>query len=351
MRILTGAKIWLALAVIAALALGSSMALAHEDRESEGYQFVVGFMNEPDYEGFQNGVSLRVAKLASPEEHSEGEGAAHSHEEGIDHGSGATSMFDVEEHGALFLSPALAHDETYALDVVSEWHGLTIPYHSHLDHEMTGSITVSDSAEMSGTVEVMIENGAYQPANITVRPGTTITWTNRGDDPQNITSGLVPANPSDGMAAEHSHEEAEMVPVEGLDSTMQVEVTHLPTGISKTLRLRSVFNDPGHYAADLIPTAPGPYRFRFFGTIEGTEIDESFESGPDTFSEIQAAEELQFPEPLPSVREVEGAVRGVQTASREARYAASSASSKASSATTLAIIGIVLVVVGIVRAS
>jgi plastocyanin len=213
---------------------------------------------------------------------------------------------------------------------------------------MTGSITVSDSAEMSGTVEVMIENGAYQPANITVRPGTTITWTNRGDDPQNITSGLVPANPSDGMAAEQSHEEAEMVPVEGLDSTMQVEVTHLPTGISKTLPLRSVFNDPGHYAADLIPTAPGPYRFRFFGTIEGTEIDESFESGPDTFSEIQAAEELQFPEPLPSVREVEGAVRGVQTASREAQYAASSASSKASSATTLAIIGIVLGVVGIV---
>jgi hypothetical protein len=220
MRTLLRTKIWLTLVVIAALALSSSAVLAHEDREKGGYQFVVGFMNEPAYEGFENAVSLRVTKPAPAE--------THSHEEGAE------------------------------------------------------------------------------------------------------------------------HEEVEMVPVEGLESTVQVEVTHLHRGVTKTLSMRRVFGDPGHYAADLIPTAPGQYRFRFFGTIEGTEIDESFESGPNTFSEIQSAEVLQFPELVPSVREVESAVRGAQTAAQEAQDVAVSASASASSASTLAIIGIALGAVGIV---
>src|ERR671918_378138 len=52
--------------------------------------------------------------------------------------------------------------------------------------------------------------------------------------------------------AEHSHTEAELAPVEGLESTLQVEVTHIPTGVSKVMPLRPVFGEPGHYAADLL---------------------------------------------------------------------------------------------------
>jgi hypothetical protein len=129
-------------------------------------------------------------------------------------------------------------------------------------------------------------------------------------------------------------------PVEGLEETLQVEVTHVPSGTSKTMNLRTVFGDPGHYTADLIPTAPGQYRFRFFGAIEGMEVDETFESGPDTFSDIESSQELQFPEPLPAVREIEGAVRGTQATAQEAQDTASSAS-------TLAIIGMVLGAVAI----
>ena len=55
-------------------------------------------------------------------------------------------------------------------------------------------------------------------------------------------------------------------PVEGLEDTLQVEVTHLPSDTSREMPLRTIFGDPGHYTADLIPTAPGHYRFRFFGT-------------------------------------------------------------------------------------
>jgi hypothetical protein len=154
-----------------------------------------------------------------------------------------------------------------------------------------------------------------------------------GENPQTSPGGS-------GAETEHSHEEAALAPVEGLESTLQVEVTHMPTGVSKVMPLRPVFGEPGHYAADLIPTAPGQYRFRFFGAIEDMEVDETFESGPDTFSDIESSEELQFPEPLPAVREIEGAVRGAQTTAQEAQDSASSAS-------TLGIIGIALGAVGI----
>jgi hypothetical protein len=45
-------------------------------------------------------------------------------------------------------------------------------------------------------------------------------------------------------------------PVEGLEETFQVEITHVPSGASKTMSLRTVFGEPGHYTADLIPQLP-----------------------------------------------------------------------------------------------
>jgi hypothetical protein len=56
-------------------------------------------------------------------------------------------------------------------------------------------------------------------------------------------------------------------PREGLQDTLQVEVTHVPSMVAKVLKLRALYRDPGHYTADLIPTAPGQYRFRFLGRI------------------------------------------------------------------------------------
>jgi hypothetical protein len=147
-------------------------------------------------------------------------------------------------------------------------------------------------------------------------------------------------NPQSSPSGPEVEAEAALAPVEGLDSTLQVEVTHIPTGVSRVMPLRPVFGEPGHYAADLIPTAPGQYRFRFFGTVEGMNIDETFESGPDTFDNVEEAKALQFPEPLPAAREVEGAVRGTQATAQEAQDTASSAS-------TLGIIGVVLGAVGI----
>ena len=115
-----------------------------------------------------------------------------------------------------------------------------------------------------------------------------------------------------------------VAPVEGLEGSIQVEVSHAASGASRTFDLYAVFGEPGHYAADLIPTAAGVYEFRIFGTIEGTEIDETFVSqgaGGD-FDDVLTSVELQFPEQLPELREVVGAVQGARDIAQEAQDAA-----------------------------
>ncbi len=84
-------------------------------------------------------------------------------------------------------------------------------------------------------------------------------------------------------------------PVEGLEDTLEAEVIYGDQSMS--LELEPVFNDPGHYRAIFFPTATGAYTFHITGEIEGHEIDEEFTSGPETFSEVEPIEPLQFPKP------------------------------------------------------
>ncbi|MBM3943377.1 MAG: hypothetical protein FJ316_10745 [SAR202 cluster bacterium] len=136
-------------------------------------------------------------------------------------------------------------------------------------------------------------------------------------------------------------------PIEGLEKTLQVEITHIGSNTSKTFPIRTMFRDPGHYTNDLIFTAPGQYKFRFFGDIKGTPVNETFESGPGRFNDMQSSADLQFPQKLPETREVEEAARGAQSTAQQAQSAAQQAGSRASSANTLAILGIILGAVGI----
>ena len=136
----------------------------------------------------------------------------------------------------------------------------------------------------------------------------------------------------------------EAVAVEGLQDTLQVEVTHVPSNVSRAMNLRAVFNDPGHYAADLIPTSPGHYRFRFFGVIEGEAIDATFDSraGGGHFDDVRVATAIHFPDAVASARELESAVRGLQATSEETLD-----EDDDSAAATMAIVGIVLGASGI----
>jgi hypothetical protein len=217
MKFVLDTKLWLVAGVLTALVVASTgAAYAHERRDVDQYQFVVGFIVEPAFEGLKNGLDLQVSKKA--------------------------------------------------------------------------------------------------PADNTMATGDEVD-----------------------------------VPVEGLQDTLQAEVTHVATGTTKLLSLRTIFNDPGHYTADLIPTAPGIYQFHIFGTVEGSAVDETFVSrgGGGGFGDIESSDDLQFPQKLTEVREVEAAVRGAQDTAQQAQDTAIQADGKASSANNLGVIAIVLGAVGI----
>lgn len=130
--------------------------------------------------------------------------------------------------------------------------------------------------------------------------------------------------------------DAEPTPVEGVEETLEVEVTHLASGQTVTMALSTIFGTPGRYIAHMIPTVSGQYEFRFFGTVEGTQIDETFTSG-ERFDNINPTDEIQFPEKVAEVREVQGVAS-------EALEAADDADSAASSAQTLSYVAIGLAV-------
>src|SRR5262249_15821815 len=93
---------------------------------------------------------------------------------------------------------------------------------------------------------------------------------------------------------------------------------------------------PGAYNAEFVPTRPGPYSFHFTGTIEGKPVNETFESGPGRFNDVEAVGPLQFPDKVPSGVELQRAV--------------AAAESRASTATTLGAIGLAVGLVGVLLA-
>lgn len=285
--------------IATALLLGSllpAVALAHEGREVGEYNLVVGFRVEPALIDEPNSVYLRVTKAAR-------HGEAMTEEE-----AGQMAM-DVEEHGAIFSSTALAPGDEFSYTVKGMLEGMEVPYHSHLDPEAKGSIRVSDQAELSGRVEIEIHAGEFHPSDIEVKPGTVLVWTNKDSKHQTVNSG--PHEP-----AGHPHDDApEPVPVEGLADTLTVQVSY--GSERREFGLSPLFGEPGAYVAHFIPTAAGTYVFRFRGTIEGTVIDEVFESGPGRFNDVEEKGRLAFPDPRISPAELQVQVEeAAQSSSR-----------------------------------
>lgn len=210
MRLIFNKRYWLAAAVAAVLGLAVGTAVAHEGREVGDYRVNVGWTVEPAYEGFPNGVEVRVIKVVESG--------------GDDHNGEST---------------ATAHDH----------------------------------------------NG-------------------------------------ESMAADDHHGDSGAV--KGLENTLQVEVVYVPTGASRVVTLSADADEPGRYTADLIPSTPGVYELRVFGAIEGMPVNETFAShgGGGDFDDILSPVALQFPEELPSAREMESAVRGAINTAEEARDAA-----------------------------
>jgi len=91
-------------------------------------------------------------------------------------------------------------------------------------------------------------------------------------------------------------------PVEGAEETLEAEVTFGDQ--TRPLEISPSFGEPGAYRSIFFPTAAGSYTFRIFGEIDGTAIDESFTSGPDTFGDILDTAGGQFPVVYPAIADL-----------------------------------------------
>lgn len=353
----------------------SSPASAHEGRQVGDYNFVVGFIREPAYEGQLNAVSLIVTNTAD-EEHATGDasmtdadtespptsdGHDHSHDDDHSHGDEETQSsstvgdeMDVLTHGATFISQGLRRDESFAFEISEELRGLGIPYHIHPgDHQ--GVIIVSEQ-DAPNAVEktISLASNGIEPKSIEVNVGDTLVWTNEDFQNAVLMSGplssmtpeiksMVEAGASGGTAQTATP----MNRVTGLGATLEVELTHLSTSMSTSLPLTEMFDDPGHYVAEFIPTAPGDYRVRFFGSIEGNPIDETFDSGPDTYDTVVASDAIQFPFVLESNREIRNAAQGALDAAQNLEDDLATTSSNASLGMIIGIAGVAFGVIAV----
>jgi hypothetical protein len=138
-------------------------------------------------------------------------------------------------------------------------------------------------------------------------------------------------------------------------STLKVAVE--AQGKSMNLALEPSF-DPdsglgtvGEYDAYFIPTALGKYTFHLTGSIKGQKIDESFTSGPETFSEVEDSVTVEFPNKVPTLEAV--STRLVQESQRTTEQidaVQASADSAASSARTVAWVGVIVGALGLIAA-
>ena len=303
MRLVLRRMIWLVPTVLALLGLVLGTASAHEGREVGEYRFNVGWIDEPAYEGFKNGVEVRITRLAQGKSMSSDHGEPEPEESnGGHHDNGDTENDDGESTSD-----------------------------TDRDHATGGD---DDDDDRDSREDTDGEAGDYHTKG-------------EGDDDDGD-EGMSMSKKVASSGSGHG----DTVAVEGLEETLQVEVTHVASEASRVLALHADLYEPGRYTADLIPTTPGVYQFRVFGTIEGTPVDQPFLSrgGGGGFDDIRSSAGLQFPEDLPSARELASAVRGAIGTAQQAQDTAlaSEGDGDGSGANILLILAIVLGALGVV---
>lgn len=110
--------------------------------------------------------------------------------------------------------------------------------------------------------------------------------------------------------------------VEGLERTLSVEVYQGGSVTPYRAAFRARFGAPGAYAADIVPTREGDYRFVVKGKIETLDVNETFESGPGRFDEIRPLTALQYPDTVPAGVGLARALEDVRSTGEQVRIIA-----------------------------
>jgi hypothetical protein len=147
-------------------------------------------------------------------------------------------------------------------------------------------------------------------------------------------------------------------PVTDLGDTLQVEVSFGDTQPLQ-LPLEPFFEigesgTPGDYRGWFIPTSAGSYTFHFTGTVDGEDVDQTFASGPETFSDVETGSDLQYPEQLPAASDLTARIERESARAQQelaaANERAANASDDASSAKTIALVAVAIGLLGVAAA-
>lgn len=78
--------------------------------------------------------------------------------------------------------------------------------------------------------------------------------------------------------------------VEGLEGSLNAEITSPDGSVTHTFTLRAQYGKPGYYTDDIVLTQPGEYTLRIWGFIGNVEFDEVFHT-----HEVREMSSLRFP--------------------------------------------------------
>jgi hypothetical protein len=104
--------------------------------------------------------------------------------------------------------------------------------------------------------------------------------------------------------------------VNDLADTLKAEIIFGST--KKELEIHAQWGEDGAYTADVLPTQAGDYTWHIWGDIEGTPVDVSMTSSPDTFSAIRAKSEVAFPAAEATAAELQAQAAAAQQAAQTA---------------------------------
>jgi hypothetical protein len=133
----------------------------------------------------------------------------------------------------------------------------------------------------------------------------------------------------------------DMSPVEGLEKTLKAEASSYNKKVNVEIKPR--FRTPGAYDGRLLPNKVGVYAFKFTGTIEGAQVDETFTSSATTFGSVE--EPLVFPNSQSAAASVDETVKALDQ--RVVDLESKDASGKANTALIVGIVGIVVGLTGL----
>jgi hypothetical protein len=91
--------------------------------------------------------------------------------------------------------------------------------------------------------------------------------------------------------------------INGLEETLKAEIVFGSS--KKELKIEAQWGQEGAYTAYVLPTETGDYTWHIWGEIEGTPVDVSMTSSPDTFSSIEPKSAVSFPATEPSSAELQ----------------------------------------------